>query len=107
MELWKPPPPPEPVLARIGRYFRSALTPTGVRELAGRAFICPLCHTPTQADSRHWSAHHRRYVDLECIPAIVRRAGKAAVVEWLDTGELTTGPLSHRELVSWQTQAGR
>jgi hypothetical protein len=105
MEIWKPPPPRVPTLARIGRAFRSAFTFEGPRELARRAFTCPLCNGPTSPSSRHWSAHYRRYVDLECIPSIVRRAGKAAVVEWLDTGELTRGTLSHRELVSWQTQS--
>lgn len=107
MELWKPPPPRVPTLARIGRAFRSAFTLHGPRELARRAFVCPLCDGPTDQSARHWSAHYRRYVDAGCIPSIVRRAGTAAVVEWLATGELSRGPLSHRELVSWQTQSAK
>lgn len=107
MELWKPPPPHEPMLAKLGRAFRSAFTFEGPKTLARRAFTCPMCNTTTEAGSRHWSPHYKRYVDLECIPAIVRRAGRAAVVEWLETGELKTGPLSHRELVSWETQSAK
>ncbi len=107
MEIWKPPPPRVPVLARIGRAFRSAFTFEAPIALARRAFTCPLCDMPADPAAREWSSHYGRYVDTDCIPSIVRAAGRAAVVEWLESGELTTGPLSHRELVSWQTQTAK
>ncbi len=101
MELWKPPPPRVPVLTRIGRAFRSALTFEAPIALARRAFTCPLCDTPAAPGAREWSAHYGRYVDTGCIPSIVRAAGRAAVVEWLESGELTGGMGGEGVTESW------
>lgn len=37
---------------------------------------------------RHYSPHLRGYVDLNCVPAIVRREGYGAVLLWLESGEM-------------------
>ena len=74
-----------PVIRKIGSYFRRQIgAETG---LAGR-HRCGLCNEPTDPSSRPWSPHRERFVDNECIPAIVRAAGPGAVLHWLETDEL-------------------
>lgn len=103
MEIWKPPAPRETVFGMIGRHFRTFILSRDPMALSRRASICGMCQEPTEPGRRRWAPAFRSYVDNECIPAIVRRRGEAAIVDWLETGELMSGPASHRAMVSWQT----
>jgi hypothetical protein len=106
MEIRKPPAPRESLLGMIGKHFRSWIVGPDPMILARRASICGMCNAPTDPDRRRWSHHFRRFVCSECIPAIVRLAGEASIVEWLETGTYNSGPISHREMVECQTKTG-
>ena len=88
-----------PAIRKIGAYFRKQVGP----ELAGR-HRCGICCEPTSPGGREWSSHLQRFVDLQCIPAIVRRRGVAAVSHWLETGDLAGGTLAEQTLVMIQTE---
>jgi hypothetical protein len=88
-----------PTIRKIGSYFRKKI---GV-DLAG-PHPCGMCREATHRDRREWSSNLQSYVDIECIPAIVRRRGPSAVRYWLDSGLLLEGTREEQSRVILQTE---
>jgi len=88
-----------PTLRKIGSYFRKQVG----ADLTG-PHPCGMCAGPTHRDRREWSSNLHSYVDIECIPAIVRRRGPSAVRHWLESGELLEGTREERSRVLLQTE---
>lgn len=89
-----------PVIRKIGSYFRKQIgTETGLRG----PHKCGLCGEATDPGAREWSPYLRRFVDSNCVPAIVRAHGIPAVSYWLETGDFVAGTGSERSLVLMET----
>jgi hypothetical protein len=70
-------------LERFGDRLRRLLR---LRSKPVAAELCQVCHEPLD-HLRHYSPHLAGYVDLVCIPAIIRHRGYGAVLLWLESGD--------------------
>lgn len=47
---------------------------------------CGVCGERTIAEKTFWASHLDAWVDIDCIPAIVRRGGAESISRWLRVG---------------------